>query len=323
MWPSARIKCLTRWAGVSFQTGTSLRCMKVYRVKDWDQNFENNKSRERNECSFVCVPNKQDGMGFARVMAQPDGAAIYGIWNLILGACSQQRRPRQGWLTHDGHPTGSAWTPDDLALKFRRPEVEIVRAIEVLASEKVGWLETYEVIDNQAILLGAREVPGKCPPGVLEEKRREGNRIEEKEGTTPSVVGARPVPVTCPPDASEEKQRELIQRTDVTAGKDQAREVLRYLNAKSGRNFREIDVNLKLIHARLAEVSGDIDGIKKMIDRKCEQWKGDPKMDEYLRPDTLFNKIKFQSYYDLREVQTSKRHPESNQVQETISIPKL
>lgn len=157
----------------------------VYRVKDWDIHFENNKSREREQCSFVCVPNKQHGMGFSRVMAEKDGATIYGIWHLILGACSQQKRTeiggRSGWLTHDGHQTGTAWAPDDLAVKFRRPEPEIARAIAVLTSDKVGWLETYEVVDSKLVPTSARQVPAKCPPDALEEKRREMNRREEKE----------------------------------------------------------------------------------------------------------------------------------------------
>jgi hypothetical protein len=158
--------------------------VKTYRVKDWNENFENNKSRERETCSYVCVPNKQHGLGFARIMAEPDGAAIYGVWQLILGACSQQKKVdgkgREGWLTHDGHQTGTAWAPDDLAVKFRRPESEIVRALEVLSSEKVGWLVFFEVAEpltlTQDIITSARPVPAKCPSSAPEEKR-----IEEKE----------------------------------------------------------------------------------------------------------------------------------------------
>ena len=68
-------------------------------VIDWNDYFENNKSREINKCSFVCTPNKQDGMGLLRVLNEPDGAAIYGIWGLIIGAASRQSLPRSGHLT--------------------------------------------------------------------------------------------------------------------------------------------------------------------------------------------------------------------------------
>jgi hypothetical protein len=143
----------------------------TYQVLDWDKHFENNKSRERDRCGFVCVPNKQDGMGLTRILAQQDGASIYGVWCLIIGALSRQCRPRGGWLTHDGHPGGTPWAPEDMALRWRRPLKEIERALQVLCSEGVGWMVSTECPS------GAREVPGKCPgteQNRREEKRREG-----------------------------------------------------------------------------------------------------------------------------------------------------
>lgn len=160
----------------------------IYQVRDWDKNFENNKSRERDECSFVCVPNKQHGMGFSRVMSEPDGAMIYGIWGLIIGACSQQKKKRNGWLTSDGHQTGTAWAPDDLALKFRRPIKEIERAIEVLISAKVGWLiehrQTAETPANQILTkdrpTSASVVPAECPRSALERREEKEEKRREK-----------------------------------------------------------------------------------------------------------------------------------------------
>lgn len=143
----------------------------IYQVKDWQKHFENSKSREREKCGFVCVPNKQHGMGFAKIMIQKDGAAIYGIWICILGALSQQANPRNGWLTDDGKQDGRVWTAEDLALKFRRPVNEVSRALEVTSSEDVGWIVPVQCPP------ATRRVPAECPSGTLEEKRR-----EEKEG---------------------------------------------------------------------------------------------------------------------------------------------
>lgn len=148
--------------------------MITYQIKDWDSNFENNKSRERLQCSFVCVPNKQHGMSFSRIMAEEDGAMIYGIWQLIIGACSQQKNPRNGWLTQDGYQTGTAWVPSDLALKFRRPVTEIERSLKVLSSEVIGWIIAHEKHSS------ARLVPAECPSGVVKERKKEG--IERIEG---------------------------------------------------------------------------------------------------------------------------------------------
>jgi len=140
----------------------------VYQIRDWDVHFENDRSRNRARCSFVCVPNKQHGLGFSRIMAEPDGAAIYGIWHCIVGACSQQAK-RNGWLTVDGDHKGSPWLVDDLALKFRRPAKEIERALEILCNDKVNWMIRHE---------SNRPVTVKSPPGHLEGKGREGNRRE-------------------------------------------------------------------------------------------------------------------------------------------------
>ena len=149
----------------------------TYQVPGWNNFFENNKSRERDQCSFVCVPNKQDGMGFTRIMAEKDGATIYGIWNLILGALSRQKKPREGYLTEDGQPTGTAWTADDLALRWRRPVAEIRRALDFLSSDKIGWMTSVESTGTQGITESARPVPAECLSGALEEKRIEGKEV--------------------------------------------------------------------------------------------------------------------------------------------------
>jgi len=148
--------------------------MKVYQVNDWDLHFENDRSRERKNCSFVCVPNKQHGMGFSRVMAEPDGAAIYGIWHMIIGACSQQTH-RNGWLTDDGEQAGSPWGADDMGIKFRRPVAEIQRALDFLCSPKVGWINCLE---NKELQPTPDVLPACSPPTPLEEKRREEKRKE-------------------------------------------------------------------------------------------------------------------------------------------------
>lgn len=169
--------------------------MNVYQIKDWNSHFENAKSRERISCSFVCVPNKQHGLSFSRIMAEPDGAMIYGIWCLILGACSQQKKPREGWLTSDGYQTGTPWASEDLALKFRRPKSEIERALQVIVSQEIGWIITHEYP------LSTRLVPAECPRGIVKEEKEE-NRIEEKE------VGLRPPSTIKTPKVGTQPQAE-------------------------------------------------------------------------------------------------------------------
>lgn len=157
--------------------------MSLYQINDWGEHFENNKSKERDACRFFCVPNKQHGLGFCLITSEPDGAAIYGIWIMIVAACSRHKKPRNGWLTQDGHQTGIPWAPEDLALQFRRPVSEINRTLEVLSSHKILWLRKFQS--------DKLEVPADCPPsvavvpdqclsGASVEKRREEKSIEEK-----------------------------------------------------------------------------------------------------------------------------------------------
>lgn len=76
-------------------------------------------------------------------------------------------------------------------------------------------------------------------------------------------------------------------------------EVIAYLNLKSGKRFKpSTGANKSHINARSKE-GFTLENFKTVIDKKCSDWKGDPKMDKYLRPETLFG-TKFESY--LNEV---------------------
>jgi uncharacterized phage protein (TIGR02220 family) len=240
----------------------------VYRIKDWNIHFENNKSREIDACSFVCLPNKQHGMGFRRIMAEKDGATIYGIWICIVAACSQQKAPRQGWLTEDGRRSSPPWDYADIALKIGRSAEEIERCLSVVASPRVGWMEKLEVPTECPRSVG--DSPSASPHGILEQNRTEGT---EGKGT--------------------EQKESLV---------ESAEKILEHLNIKASREFRPTTENLKLIRRRLEEVDGDVDGVKIMIDRMCAKWKTDEKMSEFLRPETLFGKTKFSGYYDMRNL---------------------
>jgi uncharacterized phage protein (TIGR02220 family) len=237
--------------------------MKYYQIKGWMENFENNKSRERDTCSYVCVPNKQHGMSFLRIMQQKDGAMIYGIWCLILGACSQQRKPRNGWLTHDGQQTGTPWAPSDLAMKWRRPEPEIVRSLVFLASPAIDWLLSFEVVEDQRSEIecprSARVVPDEC---LLRKKERKNEGKKE--------------------DMSDAK----------------ACEILEYLNLKAERHFPQADGSLRHIRARLSE-GNTPEQCLSVIDCMVAKWSSDPKMREFLRPSTLFNSEKFPNYLGM------------------------
>lgn len=81
----------------------------------------------------------------------------------------------------------------------------------------------------------------------------------------------------------------------------ESRVALHWLNEKSGKRFRESESSLTPINARLKESGVDIAGVRQMITRQCELWK-ETRMQEYLRPETLFGKEKFNGYYAAKDL---------------------
>lgn len=76
-------------------------------------------------------------------------------------------------------------------------------------------------------------------------------------------------------------------------------EITAYLNKRTGKNYKaKAYETYKPIQARLRE-GFSVDDFKKVIDNKCADWKGDAKMDKYLRPQTLFG-TKFQAYLNQK-----------------------
>lgn len=71
--------------------------------------------------------------------------------------------------------------------------------------------------------------------------------------------------------------------------------IIDYLNQKTGKKFKISSKKTKSsINARLKE-GYTLDDFKTVIDNKCSEWLNDPKMNQYLRPETLFG-TKFASY---------------------------
>lgn len=85
-----------------------------------------------------------------------------------------------------------------------------------------------------------------------------------------------------------------------------AKLVLDALNQKTGKAFKYTDSNLRLIEARLKDYT--VEDCLKVIGIKCSQWKNDPQMNKYLRPETLFNATKFGGYLNEQEVKASPQY---------------
>ena len=72
-------------------------------------------------------------------------------------------------------------------------------------------------------------------------------------------------------------------------------DIVEYLNKKANKNYKHnSDKTRRFIDARLNE-GYTFEDFKKVIDNKCRSWLNDERMNQYLRPETLFG-TKFESY---------------------------
>lgn len=141
-------------------------------------------------------------------------------------------------------------------------------------------------------------------PKLLGQKDKQDEKQDviqtDNQSLTPSVSSSSsssPLEEASPllsgkPDAlirQRKKNQLLLQR------QASATALLEFLNARSGKNFKPVAANIDPIIARFAEGFTEIQ-IRQVIVMKCRKWKGDEKMDQYLRPDTLFNRTKFANY---------------------------
>jgi uncharacterized phage protein (TIGR02220 family) len=72
-------------------------------------------------------------------------------------------------------------------------------------------------------------------------------------------------------------------------------EVLNFLNGKTGRQYKPKPGTLEPILARLRE-GATVEDLRAVVAKKCRDWVGDPTMNQYLRPKTLFRRENFANY---------------------------
>jgi len=83
--------------------------------------------------------------------------------------------------------------------------------------------------------------------------------------------------------------------------------VISYLNEKTGKKFNPKSKETSSMILARAKEGATLDEFKKVIDVKAAKWRGDPKMDDYLRPSTLFRPTNFENY--LNEIIPDRKKP--------------
>jgi hypothetical protein len=113
---------------------------KALRIRNWDDHYENNRSRELKRPEWLPLPNKFDGVGFMELMDHPAGMSHYGAWCLLLAAAS--RMPKRGSMVTD---SGRAMSTKDIARMTRGSAKAFDEALPRLIA--IGWVEEVDVDD--------------------------------------------------------------------------------------------------------------------------------------------------------------------------------
>ena len=117
----------------------------IYRIRNWDDHFENNRSREVAKLAWVAMPIKQDGDGYTELLSHKDGAAHFGSWCAIVQVAA--KCGVRGTLVRDG---GRPHDVTSIERLTRIPAKTLECAMERLVS--IGWLEACTISQEGAVV---------------------------------------------------------------------------------------------------------------------------------------------------------------------------
>lgn len=222
----------------------------------------------------------------------PSADSIITIWFKLLVLSGKQNNNGVFMMSNK-----MPYTDEMLSAIFRR-DVNTVR-LALNTFEEFGMIE---IVDNVITIpnwgkhqtLDAYEKKKERDRLYQQERRNKQKALICKESSDESSDESIDVAVSEEErDKEEDKERDIVEQ-----GSDEKipfKEIVDYLNEKSGFNYRYNAVNTKKhISARFKE-NFTLEDFCTVIDYKVSEWKKDEKMRQYLRPDTLFG-TKFESY---------------------------
>ena len=82
------------------------------------------------------------------------------------------------------------------------------------------------------------------------------------------------------------------------------------LNGLAGTKFKKTDPEHMRLVSALVKRGFTEERMQRVIEKKCDEWLGDPKMEGYLRPKTLFKPSNFENYLNAPETARRKQREE-------------
>lgn len=147
----------------------------MWRIKNWDEHYENNRSREVSEARWVPVKNQQDGDSYLALVTTETGPQHYGCFMaiaLLASKCSPRGDLRQS--------TGIPHTPETMARKTHFAASLIHSTLHRCMDHDVDWVEWVD--DPQDVQDGLfAEKPGP----VAMPRRRQASAVETSVNRDP------------------------------------------------------------------------------------------------------------------------------------------
>lgn len=217
------------------------------------------------------------------IETMPEADAIIVIWFKLL--CMAGKQNNNGvFMLNDR----IAYTEEMLSTIFRK-SLNVVR-LALTTFEQYGMIE---VIDNVITIPNWEKhqniekletIKEQTRKRVAEYRKRQEEKLLELKNVTQNVTLR---------NALEEDKEEDKNKNNII------KDIVEYLNFKTNSSYRySSEKTRRTINARLNE-GFTLDDFKKVIDIKTKQWLGDQKMEQYLRPETLFG-TKFESYLNTK-----------------------
>lgn len=200
------------------------------------------------------------------------------------------------------------------------------------AMEIFQQLGIVEVLDSGAIyMMDVQNYVGKTSTEADRIRAYRAKVEEEKNKAQPlpesTCTNKQDSLYICTPEKEKKKEKEkktimpVSDETDCVdspkkqKNKELYSEIVSYLNKKAGTKYRPSTPKTQaLIRARESE-GFSLDDFKIVIDKKCAEWIGDERMEQYLRPETLFG-TKFEAYLNAkpskRQTDTGITHGDQN-----------
>lgn len=215
-------------------------------------------------------------------------------------------------LKHDGKVMLNERIPYNsnmLASVTRHSVGDIEKAVKIF--KQLGLIETFDngtiFISDIQNFIGRSSTEAERKKAYRERIKQESLMINGQMSGQTSDISTPELELDLELELEKELEIELEKNIVQQAEPAPFKEVIEYLNEKTGKQYRSsTKSNQAIIKARFKE-GFSLEDFKTVIDNKVADWLKDTKMSEYLRPKTLFGADKFEGY--LNQVSKAKKKP--------------